>query len=125
MVSRRDKVGFQSDLDTRERLRYRTAMLRSSCVLCEGRLVDARHLGLADEMALGDLESVRAPLDREVRGGIDMLRFEPSLAQYQGERHGKVLRVGGGCPLRYGSRADIRRIRLYKRLSCREILSRR
>src|SRR5687768_7598417 len=59
-------------------------------------LVDTGYLGLADQVAPGDLEASTLLRDRDVGRRIDVIGLESSLAEDPRQRHRKTARVGCG-----------------------------
>jgi len=57
-------------------------------------LVDAGHTCFADDVAPRDLEPSVLRRDRDLRGRIDVIGLEASLAQCKRQRHREAARMG-------------------------------
>src|SRR5207248_559101 len=74
-------------LDCRQRLRYRTALLRCLGLLLELGVVDAWDFAFGIELDAGDTESALYRLDVDLRRRADALRGEAGASQPGGEGH--------------------------------------
>src|ERR1700710_1708119 len=89
----------ERDLDAAQGLRDRAPLLGLAGLLLEGRVVDARHLGLVVELDAGDLEAFAHLLEVDLGGGGDALGGDPGAAEAGGEGHREAAGVGGSDQL--------------------------